>query len=114
MDLCLKILQVGCLIFFVKKNTYVCIVYRTKTYSVVSSTPHHERDSNSETLVVGDIVKSRQPAIFVGNCPFLARYFSMSKKNGIEKSIFRYTFVYKLLYLNQCYLLYQIPFGNPS
>ena len=30
--------------------------------------------------VISDVVKSRRPAIFAGYCPFLAGYFSMSKK----------------------------------
>ena len=33
-----------------------------------------------------DVVRSWQPAIFAGNCPFLAGYFSMSKKKMWQKN----------------------------
>jgi hypothetical protein len=38
------------------------------------------------TLLCSDVVKSWQPTIFAGYCPFLAGYFSMSNKIMRQKN----------------------------
>jgi hypothetical protein len=67
--------QVGCflrVLWFPPSIKLMATIY----WNIVESAVKHYNS---------DVVRSRQPAIFAGNCPFLAGYFSMSKKKCNRK-----------------------------